>query len=234
MLRRYACVLVFLFVVGPTYAASSPWSGQADFGMLTTRGNTQSKSMNGKLEVNYQKGRWHHLGSVQGIYTAENGVTTGESYTVHGKSEYTLHKYDYIFGDLRYSSDRFSGYPQRISESTGVGWRLLHSSTQTLDLETGAGAQQSKLSDGTRQNDAIVHLAGKYVWNFSKTASFSQNVLVESGVSNTHIESVTAVQSRLYSHLGLKLSETVKHNSHVLPGLKKTDSYTAVSLVYNF
>ena len=190
--------------------------------------------MNGKLEVNYQQGKWHHLGSVQGIYTAENGVTTGENYTVHGKSEYTIHTYDYLFGDLRYSSDRFSGYPQRISESTGVGWRLLHGPTQTLDVETGIGAQQSKLSDGTRQHDAIVHLAGKYLWNFSKTASFSQSVLVESGVSNTHIESVTAVQSRLYSHVGLKLSETVKHNTRVLPGLKKTDIYTAVSLVYNF
>lgn len=234
MSRRHAFVLAFIALTGLAHADPSPWSGQADFGMLTTRGNTQSKSMNGKLAVNYQKGKWRHLGSVEGIYTAENGVTTGESYTIHGKSEYTIHKYDYLFGDVRYASDRFSGYPQRISESTGVGWRLLHGPTQTLDLETGVGAQQSKLSDGTRQRDAIVHLAGKYVWNFSKTASFSQHVLVESGVSNTHVESVTAVQSRLYSHLGLKLSETVKHNSRVLPGLRKTDMYTAVSLVYSF
>jgi putative salt-induced outer membrane protein len=58
--------------------------------------------------------------------------------------------------------------------------------------------------------------------------------VVESGESNTYMESVTALAAKLVGSWSMKFSYTVKHNSEVTAGLENTDTYTAVGIEYGF
>ena len=88
--------------------------------------------------------------------------------------------------------------------------------------------------DGTEQDETIGRLAGNYHWQFAETSDFSQQLVIESGNLNTYIESVSALTSQLICELDLVVSYTIKRNSEVPAGLEKVDTYTNVSVQYNF
>jgi putative salt-induced outer membrane protein len=73
-----------------------------------------------------------------------------------------------------------------------------------------------------------------YRWEFNASASFTQDLAVESGEVNTYIESVSAIKTQLFSELALVASYTVKNNSDVPPDAVRTDTYTALSIEYAF
>jgi putative salt-induced outer membrane protein len=68
----------------------------------------------------------------------------------------------------------------------------------------------------------------------SETATFTQDLAVESGSTNTYMESKTALSARLVRNLALVASYTIKSNSEVPVGTEKTDTFTALSLEYAF
>ena len=103
-----------------------------------------------------------------------------------------------------------------------------------LNAEVGVGARQLDLPDGTDESDVILRAGLDYVWTLSETTQFSQDLVIESGDTNTYIESISALTAQLIGDIALVASYTIKNNSDVLPGLEKTDTWTALSLEYAF
>ncbi len=213
---------------------NSPWSGKATLGFLATTGNTENSSLNTGLEVGYASANWTHLAKALAINSSTNNQTTAEAYELGWKSEFNFSEHNYLFGRANWRKDRFSGYDTQLSETVGYGRRLIDSGTHTLGAEIGAGARQSELRDGTSDDDLIFRAGLDYRWKFSETAEFTQNFVLESGKVNNYLESVSALRAQLLGNLSLVASYTVKNNSEVPLGAKKTDTFTALSLEYGF
>ena len=212
--------------------AEGPWSGKATLGYLATSGNTDNSNLNAGFELGYAPGKWAHLLTALAINSAEDDVTTAEAYEVGFKSERRLDEKQFLFGRVDWRKDRFSSYDQQISESVGYGRRLINTDVHQLNAEVGLGARQSDLVDGTEENELIIRAGMDYLWQFSETANFSQLIGVEAGDTNTYLEAKSAVSASLVGNLALVASYTVKHNTDVVPGTEKTDTYTALSLEY--
>jgi putative salt-induced outer membrane protein len=215
-------------------AAKEGWQGSVSLGYLATTGNTNTRSLNGQALAGYKTGPWQDVLSFQAIQSSQNGVTSAESYDLNGQTDYNLTDKDYVFGTLDYLRDTFSGYQRRTSEIVGYGRRLLATDTQQLDVEFGAGARQTRNTNDTSDNDIVERLAANYLWQFADKSNLSENLSVIHGTDNTFTQSVTALTTNLAGSFALSLTYTVKHNSTVLPGLKNTDTTTAISLVYTF
>ncbi len=213
---------------------ASPWSGKASFGFLGTSGNTENSNLNANFEVSYTAAKWKHLLDAYAINASEDDDTTAEAYGLGWKSERNLTDHDFLFGQLSYRKDRFSGFPEQFAQSVGYGRRLIDTEAHSLNAEIGAGARQSERADGEDQNDFIASGAIRYKWTFSETADFTQEVMIEHGEENTYLESVSAVRARLIGALALVASFTVKNNSDVPVGTEDTDTYTALSVEYSF
>ena len=213
---------------------AGPWSGNAGLGYLATSGNSDNTSVNGLFQLSYDLASWHHTFDAQAIGNVSNEVTTAEAYQAGFKSKYDFTEHDYIFGLVDWNKDRFSGYVMQTSEAVGYGRRLMNTDTQVLNVELGIGAKQADLFDGTSQSGAIGRAATDYLWKFSETAAFTQLLAVESGSGNTYIESISAITAKLMESLALSVSYTVKNNSDVPIGREKTDTFTALSLTYDF
>jgi len=212
----------------------SPWSGKATLGYLATSGNTENTTLNTGFEVGFKTGQWGHSFKASAIEASENESTTAEAYDAGWKSERNLSEKDFLFGRLSWRKDRFGGFETQFSQTLGYGRRLIDSDKHKLNAEIGAGARQSELQDGTKEDETIFRGGMYYKWLFSETAEFRQDLTMEGGDQNTYVESVTAISAKLIGDLALVASYTVKHNTDVLPLLEKTDTYTALSIEYAF
>ena len=215
-------------------AAAEGWQGSVALGYLETSGNTDTSSSNAKVLLGYKSGSWQDSLLFQALRAESNGVLTAETVEGNGQTDYNFTDKDYVFGNLDYLRDRFSGYEHRTSEVFGLGRRLLASDTQQLDTQFGVGARQTRYTDQTRKSEAVELLSGSYLWKFAPNSSFSENISVEHGPSNTYSQSVTGLTTNIAGSFALAITYTVSHNSSVLPGFKNTDRSTAVSLVYSF
>ena len=63
---------------------------------------------------------------------------------------------------------------------------------------------------------------------------FNQILTVEGGPENVFLESSSSFSTYVRENLALVTSFSLKSNTDVLPGSKKTDTFTAISLEYTF
>ncbi len=233
-MRNGLITLTLFLLAHASQAADGPWSGKAALGLLATTGNSETTNVNLGVTLKHDADRWHHEFGVSASGADTDGTTTAERYKGRYKAKYDFSEFDYIFGLLSYEKDKFSGYDQQITEAIGYGRRILNNDIHVLNFEAGAGFKQNDLRDGTSEDSAVFRVGGDYLWNFSETAQFTQEVAVERSSENTYLESISAIKARLLEDLGLVLSYTVKSNSEVPVGSEKTDTFTAISLEYGF
>ena len=237
MSLRDVAIMALLVVAAPFAAAQEeegPWAGTAKLGYLATSGNTDNSTLNAGFTVSYSVDDWKHSFAAIAISSAEGNTTTAEAYEADWKSERNLSEKSYLFGQLDWRKDRFSGFATQFSQTVGYGRRLIDSEVHKLNGEIGFGARQSELIDGTDEKEGIIRAGLDYTWQLSETAAFTQVLTIESGQENTYTESVTALSAQVVGNLALVASYTIKNNSDVLPLIEKTDTYTALSLEYIF
>lgn len=227
-------IFIFTTVHADELPAVSSWKRSAELGLLTTRGNTDTDSLNAKLAVQHKRTQWENAFKAETLRAKDASGTIASRDVIGFNTRYHYTGRRYSFGDLRYEADRFAGYERRTTEAVGYGYKFMNTQTLTLDGELGAGAQQTRLTDGTKASKAIARLAGKLVYNLSPTSDIKEALLLEHSDINTYTQSVTELKVKINSSLAMKLGITIKNNSDVPVDKSNTDTQTAVTLVYDF
>lgn len=217
-----------------TAHAEDKLTGYAGLGWASASGNTDTSSLNLKGGLQYVTGAWQHNLDTFALRSEADDEVNGERYFVGAKSRYKFNEFDYLFGEITFDRDKFGAYEQQITETIGYGRRLINDKGQTLDVEIGAGARQSELSDDSDTNEGIIRLAGDYHLDLNENVHFNQTLKTDIGEDNTYSESVSALRAKLSNSLAANVSYTLKHNSDVPSGTENTDAYTLVSLDYGF
>jgi len=211
-----------------------PWSGILALGYSAVSGNTDTESFSFDTEINYDGLKWDHTFTGRAIKRDDNDTTTAEAYKAMWESRYKFTERAYAFGLVDYNRNKFSSYDRQIFEIVGVGRRFVDTEKHVFNGELGVGANQSDLIDGTSRNEFTGRISGDYVWSFSENASFTQKLSVSTSSSNTFTQSLTELRTGVIGALNLVLSYAIQHNSDVLPGTEKKDTYTTISLEYAF
>jgi putative salt-induced outer membrane protein len=211
------------------------WKGEGELGFTSTTGNTDSSNLNTSLGLTHETDLWKHVISLETLLAEADGVKSADSLVLKERSEYSLDQASYAFGQARYEKDEFSGYDYQASIVFGVGSRFIDSDTQLLDASAGLGYRQIKDSTSNDSDSGVIITTDLvYEYKISKTATFIEKVLLESGDNNTFFESETALRTRINGNLSAKISYLLKRNSDVPQDIDKTDSVVSVSLVYGF
>jgi len=211
-----------------------PWSGSLGIGFLNVSGNAESRSSNAEGLLAFDKGKWHHELLGRALGQSQNNVSTAEAYKLAYNLEYDFTDRTYAFGLVDWNKDLFGAFSEQSFEIAGIGRRFIVSDKHLLNGEIGVGATQNEAQDGTTDEEFVTRLSGDYTWNISENAVFSQTLAVNISSANTFLESVTALKTSIAGPVGLSVSYTVRNNSDVLPGTKKTDTWTAINLDYSF
>ncbi len=235
-LQANVFAVLMLVIVSSTPAEDnfSSWQGNVELGFVNTTGNTETETINAKAKVQFEQQSWRHTLTYESLTSSDHGITTAERYVLNGQSDYKFSEHNYFFMMLNYEDDSFSGYDYRISETLGYGRRVVAEPKLILDLEIGPGARQSKLAAGGSDNEVILRGAAKLVWKLSETSSLTENLSIDVGENSTITKSVTALTAQINRSLATKITYTIKNTSEVPAGVEKTDTETAVTLVYSF
>jgi putative salt-induced outer membrane protein len=257
--RIAACALVLFFFATPGRAAEeddapipdpelarlsewarittvrrSLWRGDAELGFLSTRGNEDTETLQGRGRAENDRERWRHTLRVDFLFEEDALGEHTDRYRLVEKSAFKLSAEDYVFALFKLTRDRGQGYRRQTVEVVGYGRRVIERETLKLDLEAGPGARQTWPNAGGYQAEAIAVLIGELDWDITEEVNVNEYLTVESGESNTAVGSVSALTMNLSGSFSLRSTYEVKHNSEVPEGVEHRDTFTSVTLVYKF
>jgi len=244
-LNTVLIILLIIVTAGMVNAEEEQknFSGSGEVGLLMTRGNSETDSVNAKIGLKYETGQLLSEANLAALYSSEETETNGkkedsvsaEKYNYDAKIGYKFNEANYVFINGAYEDDRFSGYDYKTTYSVGYGRKLVASDTVKLDIEVGPGYRYDKPEGKKAEDEAVFRGFVMFNYKFSDSVSFQQDITVVTGSNNTNTKSVSALKSQIIGALAMKVSFTVDHNTDVPDkDTEKTDTETALTLVYDF
>lgn len=231
-----------------------PWDVEVDVGAIATAGNTETTSLQAKMDAKQNRAKWENQYILSALFKEdeveqEDGSSskekTAEKYFGSVKSAYLLGvEKSYLFGFASHTHDEFGAYRTYSTVSVGYGDWLYSTPTLNWFVEAGPGyfegekviesedgVSPSTLSD---ESGAILRAATALEWKITSTAEFKQVLSVETGSDNTRLLSETSLSTSISEAMKMKVGFSIANDSDVAPGKEKTDTTTFVNLVYNF
>ncbi len=211
------------------------WKGEIGAGYVATTGNSDTSKLNAKAEGTLEKEKWRHNVKATALNSSSNDIKDAEKYFLSSKSDYKYQEHSYAFGRADYDKDKFSGFDYQYTLTVGIGHRYLKNySTMTLDVDVGAGLKGFKQKGQSEDTESVSRLSTKYIWGFREKSNFNQEVSAEFADSFDVYKSITGLTVQMMGNFALGLSYVVKRTSEVQPGIEKTDTETAINLLYTF
>jgi putative salt-induced outer membrane protein len=217
----------------------SGWSGTTSLGYAATTGNAETSSLTAGFNVGLLAGRWRHEFTANafratGDTNSGESSTTGERYNLAYQGNWELSERSYLFGRVNFDRDRFAGIRRQFSQTVGYGNKLIVLDRHNLEAEIGLGAKQLRRDDDTELSEGIARAGVRYAWTISDNSEFNQRLFVEAGQQNVFTESISELKARLVGNIAMALSYTIRNNTDVGPDSLNTDTFTAVTLQYDF
>jgi len=238
---------------GTTAEEPSSITASAELGLLYKTGNTKSGDVKAGLDIKWEEDVWRStlewdMLVKKAEQADENGdetfATTDQKWTITSKTNYTLEKNgkNYIYGDIAYENNRFSGYEDQSSISMGWGRQWYKSKDTSFFADIGPGYKRdvtrATADKGSETlSSFIIQAQALYVTKLNEHVEFKQSLSAKyapkSG-ENDKYKAETSITTKLIETLQLKFSFTIDHNSVVDEGNEKTETQTAMTLVYSF
>lgn len=227
--------------------AESPWKASAELGALYKTGTTKAADLLAGFDASHEKGQWKNAVRFDLLISQTESTaadsdeleTTDQEFKINYQTNYTLSEggKNYIYGNFEYEDDRFSGFENQWSVSTGWGRRWYESKDATLDADIGPGFKRDNLDDGTTENSFIVQAQLQYNKKFNENVSFQQLIIAKQAVDsdeNSQYKTESSITANLVDALSLKFTFAIDHNTEVADGIENTDTQTGITLVYTF
>jgi putative salt-induced outer membrane protein len=233
--------------------AKEPWDVEIDIGAIATSGNTETTSLQFKIDAKQNLERWENQYIFNSLFkedqvTQDDGTSskekTAEKYFGSAKFAYLIGvEESYLFGFGSYTEDKFGAYRSYTTIALGYGDWLYSSPTFNWFVEAGPGYFEGEKviesDDETipatilTESGAILRAATAVEWKITSNAEFKQAISVEAGSDNTRTVSETSLSASINEKMKMKVGFAVANDTDVAPGKEKTDTTTFVNLVYS-
>ena len=233
MMKRVSTLILLGLSMMAHGSEESFWGAEVELGAVFTSGNTNEKNVKFRGEVEYDGDRYKHAVHLDALNSSKDKVRTAQKTYLYYQVDYKLEKGS-VFGRVAHEVDKFSGFDYQTDITGGYSRLLMEKSTMSLTGDVGLGYRRSELENGESEDEGIVRLAAKYIWQLSENATFEQSLSTEIGNESTISRSETSLSANIAGNLAMKLAVNIKNNSDAPAGMEKTDTESSVTLVYKF
>lgn len=213
---------------------SDLWKGNVDLGAEFSTGNTDTLGIAGGVSLVRDGLKWRHKLTGLAEYQETDDVKTKDRYFASYDINYNITPRLYAVGLFSWEHDTFAGFDNRFIESIGIGYRLVRKPRFELDVEGGIAYRQTDYIFTGWEDDILGRGALDARWTISEGTLFAERVEVYFGGSNTTIQSLTSLTTRIMGSLSGRVSFDYRYQSDPGAGRKNTDTTTRASLVYDF
>lgn len=229
------------------------FTASAELGFLYKTGNTKSADIKAGFNLKHEKEKWSSVVVfnilAKKLETEDDTgdkdfETTDNKWDILTQTNYTIGEADkdYLYGNLAYEQDKFSGFESQSSFSAGWGREWYKNETTSFFADVGPGVKydvtRATATDPSVSNtNFIVQAQALYTHKFNDFVEFKQYFVakqaVESG-ENSVYKSETSVTAQLIDALQLKFALRIDHDTEVEPEFENTNTETSMTLIYNF
>jgi len=244
--------ILLTMTLGSATAVADPpqpqgvWLGAGQAGVLLSSGNTQSTSLNAKLDLAHLDGPWKNTLFFGGLYGRSNSVTSGNRLEGRYRVNHEIDDRRFWFAGVDGVRDLFSGFAYQSTIAAGAGYKFIATEATTLAGTLGAGYQRLKPQelvkdasgavvqriDGVATGDVVATAGLDYAHSFSKSTRVTDKLFVTSGSADTAVNNDVALAISMSDRLALSVGYGVRYNSMPAAGVKKLDQVTTVNVVY--
>ncbi|MBB4097841.1 DUF481 domain-containing protein [Sphingomonas kyeonggiensis] len=208
--------------------------GHAELGGYVTTGNTENVGIAAAMELKRDGLDWRHKLRVQADYQESLGITTRERYLAAYEPNWKFDDRAYLYGAAQYESDRFSGFSDRVSLSSGIGYSAIKSPAVKLDLEVGPAFRYTRFIAQPAESNAAARGSLDFGWKITRGISVTQNASAYLQNANSTVSSKSALLTKLFGPLSAQFSYSLQYESTPAIGRKSTDSTSRAALVVDF
>jgi putative salt-induced outer membrane protein len=232
----FIVALVSAMLVGQPVDAAQ-WQRLGELGLAATRGNSNTETLNGRIEFKLDSGSWQH--QFGGDYTRSRGELDEQTelltqrIELSGSSAYAWGPTTRLLASVRHEEDRFGVYNEQSVLAMNLGMQLLATPTQQLDLSVGPGYRRARLAQASSEEDWVARGALDYSHQLTANTTLTQQSLIEAGSDNVHLQNDLALAVRLNGHLSLSTGLQLRHNSDAREGVA-TDKLLTTNLSFEF
>ncbi|WP_448664443.1 YdiY family protein [Sphingomonas sp. CJ20] len=208
--------------------------GRAEFAAYLTEGNTQNFGVSTSVEVRREALAWRHKIRLQGDYQKSLGTVTRERYLAAYEPNWKFDDRAYLYGAAQYESDRFSGFTDRISISSGAGYSAIKSKDVKLDLELGPAYRRTHFINAENENNIAARGSMDFDWKLTRGITVHQNASAYVQDANSTVSSKSALLAKLIGPLSAQFSYTLQYESRPPAGRQTADTTSRAALVLDF
>ncbi|WNO52827.1 DUF481 domain-containing protein [Stakelama saccharophila] len=208
--------------------------GRAEVGGFLTTGNTNQIGVTATVDLKREGFHWRHKVHLQADYQKSSGVETREHYLAAYEPNYKINDRAYVYGALQYESDRFLGYYDRYSFSSGAGYSVIKDPDMTLDLELGPAYRYTNFTDDTIESNVAGRGSMAFKWKLSSSVTLRQDASAYIQAANSTGTAKTSLSAKLFGPVSGQLSYQVQYESMPPEGRETTDTTSRASIVYDF
>jgi putative salt-induced outer membrane protein YdiY len=230
------------------------FTASAELGFLFKTGNTKSGDLKAGFNIQHEKDKWRSVVAFNILAKkleetdADTGdkefVTTDNKWDIIGQTNYTIGEAgkNYLYGNLAYEQDKFSGFESQSSFSAGWGRHWFETETSSLFADIGPGVKYdvtraSDTADSTSNTSFIVQAQALYKHQFNEHVEFKQYLVAKQATKsgeNSVYKSETSVTANLIDSLQLKFAIRVDYDTEVEAEYENTNTETSMTLIYTF
>lgn len=211
------------------------WSGESSLGAGMATGNSKTQQLNAAFKVLYEPAPWSNEFNLNFDFARDNSETSAQRLVTNFESRRDLDERLFAFGFAQYEDDRFSGFDYELTESAGLGYRVIETESLTLTVQAGPGLRQSKVtSTEETENELIARGNSGLEWRISESAKLTNDLTVTTGSERTVTEDTVALTTAVMGNISARFSFNVRNNSEPPATAKSTDTTTKALLVYGF
>ena len=226
------------------------WAGGGNFGFALARGNSQTTNvaLGFNAERKTAKDAW--IVNAASLYSQDNKLNTTTANSFLGLIRYdrNISKRWFGYGVFSGMYDELQQLNYRFMPGAGLGFHAIATDTTTLDLLGGFGYTRESYYNNTINNLATATLGDEFVYKFTKTTTFTQNLYYlpslnqpnyvpgpgQSHPSNYRVNFTAGIASKLNGWLTANLSFLDQYVSQPVPGNKKNNVVLTTGLGFTF
>lgn len=258
--RKFALTaLCLLPLVSQTASAEDAekkpeFTASAELGFLYKTGNTKSADIKAGFNVKHEKDKWRTAITFNILAKKlekedeagnKSFESTDNKWDILTQTNYTIGEAEknYLYGNLAYEQDKFSGFESQSSFSAGWGRNWYETKNSSLFADVGPGIKY----DVTRaiidtvpsesSTSFIIQAQAIYTHKFNDFVEFKQYLIAKQATKsgeNSVYKSETSVTAKLIDALQLKFALRIDYDTEVEPEFESTNTETSMTLIYSF
>ncbi|MFB9143983.1 DUF481 domain-containing protein [Vibrio artabrorum] len=222
----------------------NPLKTEIEFGYQSHTGNSDSRSLNARLNGEYTTGR-HRTSAEWKYYNLyKDGEEDKRQSTYSAQSDYKLSPKTYLYGSFKGVESRYSAYFKDYTVSSGLGYQFSNTDKFVLEVELGPGFRYQVPNLDEIDDDDIIfpEIVEEAIfrgnmnasWHVLKNLQFKVEMTLVSGHSNRKLDTELEAINDITENIALKIAHSRLYHDKVPNGLSKQDSVLSVNLLFQF